>query len=50
MTDARWAKLMEGKARISDAQLDRLALAAVNVNRRDANLPFSLDDSGNLLP
>lgn len=50
MNDARWEKLMRGPARISDAQLDRLAHAAVLVNRRDQNLPFSLDDSGNLQP
>ncbi len=46
MTDGRWDKLMRGRSRISDAQFDRLALAAIRVNRQDANLPFSLDDLG----
>ncbi|GLY08272.1 hypothetical protein [Actinoplanes sp. NBRC 101535] len=44
MTDARWEKLLTGRARISDAQFERLAEAAVKVNRRDHDLPFSLGD------
>lgn len=49
MTDPRWEKLMRGKSRISDGQFDRLAAAAVRVNKRDNDLPFSLDESGRLL-
>lgn len=46
MTDARWEKLMRGRSRISDAQVDRLWTAALLVNRSDADLPFSHADLG----
>jgi hypothetical protein len=37
MTDERWAKL---EPKLTDAQFDRLATAAAEVNRRDEDLPF----------
>lgn len=44
MTDERWDKLLNGPARLSDMQFDRLADAAKRVNRQDEDLPFSLGD------
>lgn len=37
MTPERWAKL---DAKLTDAQFDRLATAAAEVNRRDEDIPF----------
>lgn len=43
LDDGRWAKFNDT---ISDAQFDRLVKAAVEVNRRDEDIPFSLLASG----
>lgn len=40
--DDRWAKL---ETALTDAQFDRLATAATNLNKRDEDIPFSLRGS-----